>query len=133
MDESLERQIRRRAKGRCEYCKLPTIVSAFRFPVDHIIARQHRGPSTLENLAVSCPDCNYHKGPNIAGLDPVTARLTRLFNPRRHRWNAHFAREGPILVGKTAIGRTTVEILAMNDPDRVEIRRLLIEAGHLPQ
>jgi hypothetical protein len=68
-----------------------------------------------------------HKGPNLAGLDPTTKRLTRLFNPRKHRWSRHFRWEGPVLVGKTAIGRTTDEVLAMNDPVRVALRQELMD------
>lgn len=132
MDKALERQVRERAKHRCEYCRIPAYISEFTFPIDHIIAQQHGGETTLENLALSCPHDNYHKGPNIAGIDPVTKKLTRLFNPRRDRWNAHFQWDGPVLRGKTAIGRTTLYVLAINHPDRVEVRRLLIEAGLFP-
>ena len=132
MDEALERQVRERAKHQCEYCRIPAYISEFTFPIDHIIAQQHGGETTLENLALSCPHDNYHKGPNIAGIDPVTKKLTRLFNPRRDRWNAHFQWDGPVLRGKTAIGRTTLYVLAINHPDRVEVRRLLIEAGLFP-
>lgn len=132
MSERLEERVRERAKGRCEYCQIPAYISEFTFPIDHIIAQQHRGETTFQNLALSCPHCNYHKGPNIAGLDPESGKLTRLFNPRRNRWKAHFAWDGPILVGKTAIGRTTLYVLDMNHLDRVELRRLLIEAGLFP-
>ena len=79
-----------------------------------------------------CVFCNYHKGPNIAGYDPVSGRLTKLFNPRRQRWSAHFEWDGPRIVAKTAIGRTTLYVLDMNHPDRTEVRRLLIEAGVFP-
>src|SRR5690349_11193849 len=103
MDESLERRVRKRAKDRCEYSRIPAYISEFTFPLDHIIAQQHGGETTLDNLALSCPHDNYHKRPNIAGLDPVTKKLTPLFNPRRHRWNAHFLWDGPVLAGKTAI------------------------------
>lgn len=129
MNRSLEREVRERAGERCEYCRLPASRSDFRFPIDHIIARKHRGATTADNLALSCQRCNVHKGSDLAGLDPITGRLTRLFNPRRNRWRAHFALEGPLLVGRTAIGRTTVEVLDMNYPDRVELRKVLIEAG----
>ncbi len=132
MNESLEWQVRKRAKECCEYCQIPAYISEFTFPLDHIIAQQHLGERTFDNLALSCPHCNYHKGPNIAGLDPVSGKLTRLFNPRRNRWSAHFAWDGPELVGKTAIGRTTLYLLDMNHPDRVEVRRLLVEAGLFP-
>jgi HNH endonuclease len=132
MSESLDRRVRKRAKNRCEYCLVPADISEFTFPLDHVIAQQHGGQTTFENLALSCPHENFHKGPNIAGLDPETRRLTRLFNPRRQRWSAHFAWEGALLIGKTAIGRTTIHVLKMNHPDRVELRRLLIAAGLFP-
>ena len=132
MKPSLERRVRERAQHRCEYCKVPAYISAFTFPIDHIIAQQHGGPTTFENLALTCPHDNFHKGPNIAGLDPETGRLTRLFNPRRQRWSAHFAWDGPLLVGKTAIGRTTIQVLNMNHPQRVQMRRSLIAAGLFP-
>ncbi len=43
MNESLEQAVRRRAKNRCEYCQIPAYISEFTFPVDHIVAQQHRG------------------------------------------------------------------------------------------
>jgi hypothetical protein len=132
MSQSLDRRVRERAGNRCEYCHVPSEISAFTFPLDHIIGQQHGGETTLENLALSCPHDNFHKGPNIAGLDPLTGRLTRLFNPRRQRWTTHFTWDGPLLVGKTAIGRTTIAVLNMNHPDRVELRRILFAAGIFP-
>jgi hypothetical protein len=132
MNDLIERQVRNRAKNRCEYCRIPAYISEFTFPIDHVISQQHGGETTLENLALSCPHDNYYKGPNIAGIDPVTKKLTPLFNPRRNRWSAHFQWDGPVLVGKTAVGRTTLYVLAMNHPDRIEVRRLLIEAGLFP-
>jgi hypothetical protein len=35
-------------------------------------------------------------------------------------------------LGKAAVGRTTPDVLNINHPDRVELRRLLIAAGHFP-
>jgi hypothetical protein len=52
--------------------------------VDHIIARQHDGATTIDNLALACLHCNRHKGPNIAGRDVATGDLVRLFHPRQH-------------------------------------------------
>jgi hypothetical protein len=63
---------------------------------------------------------------------PLTSRITRLFNPRRDRWKRHFRYEGPCLVGRTAVGRTTIVVLAMNHPDAVTVRRSLIEEGLFP-
>ena len=87
--------------------------------------------ATAENLALSCYHDNAHKGPNIAGIDPATGAVTRLFHPRRDVWNDHFTWNGPELLGRTPIGRTTVDVLNINLPERVEHRRLLIQAGLL--
>ncbi len=86
------------------------------FQIDHVIAKQHGGSDQFENLAFACIHCNRHKGPNIAGLDPYTGELTRLFHPRNDDWNLHFRWNGPEIVPLSAIGRVTVRVLFMNDP-----------------
>jgi hypothetical protein len=65
-------------------------------------------------------------------LDPETKVLTRLFHPRDDQWDDHFAWNGPVLTGRTAIGRTTIDVLFMNAPERVELRMLLMRAGLFP-
>jgi hypothetical protein len=132
MDESLSRQIRRRAGDACEYCRMPRALHPMPFEIDHVIAKKHHGATVPSNLALSCLHCNGHKGSNIAGIDPVTKTLTRLFHPRRHKWSRHFRWDGPCLVGRTAIGRVTVDVLVMNDPVYVAVRLSLIEEGLFP-
>lgn len=92
MDE-LVQAVRERAGYACEYCLLPAqdhpgefFVEAVTFEIEHIIPRQHRGRTVLRNLAFSCLRCNKSKGPNLAGLDPHSGKLTPLFHPRRHKW-----------------------------------------------
>ena len=132
MDEALERLIWERAGGRCEYCQLSELDLPLPLEIDHIVARQHGGRLIAGNLALACFACNHHKGPNLAGIDPLTKRLVRLFHPRRHSWQYHFRWEGPELVGRTAIGRATVVVLAINLPHRVELREALMEEGVFP-
>lgn len=129
MNEALERRVRERAGARCEYCGLPESISRAAHAIDHIIARQHRGPTTLDNLALACIRCNLNKGPNIASLDPMDGGFTRLYHPRRDRWSDHFAVQGALLVGLTPIGRATVSVLAMNEPLRFAARQALIDEG----
>jgi hypothetical protein len=138
MDE-LAKTVRERAGHVCEYCLLPEqdhpgefFVAAIAFEIEHIIPRQHRGRTVLRNLAFSCLRCNKSKGPNLAGLDPHSGKLTPLFHPRRHKWAYHFRLDGPYIVGRTPIGRVTVYVLNMNHPLRVELRRQLIEEGKFP-
>lgn len=127
MEAALERLVRHRAGGRCEYCRLPQAASRVPFEIDHIIARKHRGRTVAGNLCLSCFYCNAYKGANLSGLDPATGRLSRLFHPRRHKWSHHFRYDGGTLSGRTAIGRTTIEVLRINLPNLVAIRELLIE------
>ena len=123
MDEATKTLIRTRAQNRCEYCHShQNDEPFFRFQVEHIIAKQHGGGDEDTNLALACPHCNLHKGPNLAGLDPFDDALTPLFHPRLHRWEEHFAHRGPLIMGQTAVGRTTVRVLNMNDRLRVELR-----------
>ena len=125
--------VRRRARSRCEYCLLPAVAaSAAPFHIEHIIARQHGGPTSFSNLAFACHSCNLHKGTNLAAIDPVTFQLVRLFHPRRMKWARHFRWDGPILQGRTPIGRATVTLLAINREDRIELRQTLIEEGLFP-
>jgi hypothetical protein len=122
-----------RAGGLCEYCQLPAAESVLPHTVDHIRARKHRGPTTLQNTAWACAPCNGAKGSDATSYDPETEELVRLFNPRLDRWKDHFLWDGPVLRGKTSIGRATIVLLRINDPARIEHRRLLMAAGLYPK
>ena len=115
--------MRERGANRCEYCHLHQDDSPLAvLHVEHIMPRAHGGTDDLENLALACIDCNLHKGPNLTGIDPVTNQVTELFHPRRHQWENHFEWNGIHLVGKTAIGRTTVRVLHINSDDQLALR-----------
>ena len=118
--------VRERAGERCEYCRMPQKAHLLTFPIDHIIARQHGGPTTLENLALSCVRCNSYKGPNISGMDPFTEEMTRLFHPRTDIWDEHFQLVGANIKGLSGVGRTTVSLMQMNHPDYIALRESLI-------
>jgi hypothetical protein len=132
MGPSLSRKVRRRAGATCEYCRMPQAFDPIPFEVDHVIAEQHGGATSLENLALACAHCNRHKGPNLSGIDPHTGRLVRLYHPRRDHWARHFTWAGPVLLGRTASGRATIAVLAINHPDAVAVRAELIEEGVFP-
>jgi hypothetical protein len=130
MDAALRTFVRRRAGDLCEYCRLPQASSRYvRFHIEHIVARQHNGSSDADNLALACGFCNHQKGPNIAGLDPQTGGLVPLFHPRRDSWTDHFAWHDTLIVGQTPVGRATVELLGMNDWQRIELRDNLQALG----
>jgi hypothetical protein len=101
--------------------------------LDHIIASQHGGSTTPENLALSCWDCNHVKGPNLASVDPLTGEIAQLFHPRRDRWSDHFRLDGGRIAGLTASGRVTVFLLQFNAPERVRQRADLQAIGRYPR
>lgn len=129
MGKSRRQRVMERAKGRCEYCRIPQEYDVLPFQVDHILAQKHEGATTLANLACACLPCNSYQGPNIAGVDPVDGAIVRLFNPRADIWGEHFSWHGPELVGLTPIARATIAVLRINAKERVELRRLLMKAG----
>src|SRR5436189_1103149 len=122
MDAATRRLVRQRAQARCEYCRLPQAAQPFvSFHIEHIVAKQHGGKDEPGNLCLSCQRCNSFKGPNLTGIDPDTGTVERLFNPREQVWSEHFSLQGPLIVGLTATGRTTVSLFSMNEEERVEL------------
>ena len=129
MDQRLRELVREPALRNWEYCGFPQQFSVRPFHCDHVVAQQHGGESVAENLAWACNHCNLHKGPNLTSIDPVTGQTTRLFNPRRDQWEEHFLWEGAILVGRTAVGRATANIVDGNNRLLVATRAALMEEG----
>ncbi len=126
---ALRHTVSERAVGRCEYCLVHEADVLLPHQPDHIIAEQHGGETSAENLALACIHCNRRKGPNIASLDPISGQLTPLFNPRTQIWGEHFALEGAYLIALTPCGRVTVRLLELNHADRPRARRALIKTG----
>lgn len=122
MDAAARDLVRRRADNRCEYCLLPQAHSELTHHVEHIVAKQHGGSDDVDNLALACHRCNLRKGPNLSGIDPLSAKLVPLFHPRRDAWADHFSLRGVRITGITPIGRATAHVLAMNDVRRLELR-----------
>ncbi len=132
MDAAIRELVRQRAANRCEYCRLPQSAAPFfTFHIEHIRARQHKGTDDPSNLCLACPDCNAFKGPNLTTYTPDTDELVSVFDPRELSWNEHFTMQGASIVGLTPTGRATVELLQMNEEERVEMRAELFARGEL--
>jgi len=129
MDAALEKLVRQRAALRCEYRHFPEALAETPFQFDHIVPRQHGGNPDAGNLALACCHCNRYKGPNLSGIDPATKRVIRLFHPRTQHWSDHFAWDGPVLLGKTSVGRATLQTLSINRPDAILVRELFLANG----
>lgn len=128
----LRRQIVMRAGGRCEYCLIHQEDAVANHQIDHVIAEKHGGPTTLENLALSCVLCNLRKGSDLSSIDSDTGQVTALFNPRTQDWPEHFRIDDVEIVGSTPAGRATVQLLQLNSYQRLAERRELKRAGRFP-
>lgn len=130
---SFQRRVRLRAGNHCEYCGIPQAGQEATFHIDHVWPRREGGPTTLENLALSCVSCSLRKGARIEARDPHTGETAGVFNPRAQRWEDHFEMaEDFLILGRTSIGRASVELLRMNRPVAVEIRRWIARRSLSP-
>jgi hypothetical protein len=131
MDAALRALVRERAGHRWAYCRVHEDDDDFiAFHVEHVIARQHGGTDDPETLCYAYSECNWAKGPNLAGL--LGDKLYPLFNPRKQAWKRHFRWEHTTLDGKTKTGIVTVGVLNINDPSRILLRENLLFEGRFP-
>jgi len=102
--------------------------------VDHIVPQASAGGDEPENLARCCKSCNTWKGDHIFGVDPERQQKAALFNPREDAWSEHFDFDAGNfqLLGRTPIGRATIDRLRMNTSYQTEASRYWVEAGPYP-
>ncbi len=122
------------AKHRCGYCQTQETVIGMLLEIEHIVPEAAGGSSDEMNLWLACPRCNRHKGAQTHAIDERTGEKVSLFDPRRQRWEDHFAWEqgGLYVVGLTPIGRVTVATLQMNNSFIVYSRQVWISWGWHP-
>ena len=119
---SLRQLVIQRAKDRCEYCCLSQAGQAATFHIDHIIPVVAGGATTSDNLALACVSCSLRKSARQTVKDPETKKEVSIFNPRQQVWQENFRWDEVRIVGLTATGRGTVEVLKMNRPMMLAIR-----------
>ena len=128
----LRRLVIQRAHGICEYCLIHQDDACFSFHIDHIVSRKQRGPTTSDNLALSCLRCNVTKGTDPGTFIGRPPRLVRLYHPRQDQWNQHFRLAAARIVPLSDVGEATVRLLDLNAVDRILLRKALIKAARYP-
>lgn len=128
----LRQLVLHRSDGCCEYCLLSQIGQEATFHIDHIRPVAADGQTVENNLALACVSCSLRKAARIAAVDPETGDVVPLFNPRSDPWNEHFRWENVRLIGITAIGRATINLLDLNRPVILAIRQEEIVLGRHP-
>ncbi len=69
-----------RDKNTCQYCGLK--LERRDLNLDHVIPRDHGGPTTWENIVCSCIPCNTRK----SNRTPAQAGLRLIRKPKRPKW-----------------------------------------------
>jgi hypothetical protein len=130
----LRRRVVRRARNRCEYCRVPQVLCSDPLQLDHVLPQAMSGPTEFKNLALACSVCNNAKRAHTTAKDPDTGRRVRLFSPRAQGWDEHFrwSEDFGTILGLTPVGRATIIRLRMNRPRIVRLRRLWVKLGMHP-
>lgn len=128
---AIVRLVHERAGFRCEYCQTSQRVTGQAMHVEHI---DPRGGDHLDNLCLSCPNCNLSKAAAVEAIDPQTGHIEALFHPRRQQWADHFEWDvsGTRVIGKTPVGRATVVRFRMNSDRIIIARRIWVRAREHP-
>lgn len=134
LSKKLRQRLTRKAGNRCGYCLASQSFFSSLLNIEHIQPLVRGGTSQEDNLWLRCQACNLHKSSKPHGVDPQIGKTAPLFNPQQQNWNKHFkwTRNGARVVGKTSIGRATVEALRMNDELAITARRSWIAAKKFP-
>ncbi|MCB9303635.1 MAG: HNH endonuclease [Lewinellaceae bacterium] len=134
ISDALKKQVAARANSCCEYCLCQEKYSPATFSIDHIIPLSKDGNDDIENLAYACQGCNNFKYNHLSGFDSITGQNVPLFNPRTQDWKEHFMwnKDYSLMVGKTPIGRATIERLKLNRPSIANLRGALHILGIHP-
>jgi hypothetical protein len=128
---ALKQRVHDRANGCCEYCQTSEEKNGQTMQVDHI---DPAGGDGLENLCLSCWNCNNHKRTATQVSDPETGEEVALYNPRTQVWADHFEwiMDATLIQGLTPVGRATISRLKMNRAVIVIARQRWVEGGYHP-
>lgn len=134
LPEELRSSIRGRDLNRCAYCHSPEMLSVASFEIDHIVPLSAGGTTQPDNLCLACPNCNRHKSSRLSAPDPQSGNDAQVFHPRAQNWHEHFSwnEDGVTLVGLTATGRATIDLLDLNRERVLLLRRLWAKLGIPP-
>lgn len=132
--KKLRQSVADEAKYRCGYCLTVEKIIGAPMEIEHIVPESLGGETIEDNLWLSCSYCNDYKNDRVSAIDPLTNEVVSLFNPRRERWHDHFLwdNDATHIIGRTPIGRATVNALKLNRPHLVYSRTLWVMVGWHP-
>lgn len=130
----LRRSIRELFEGRCGYCQTAEALTADIFEIEHIVPRAVGGETVFENLCLACPSCNRYKSDRVSFLSKPSDSEVELFHPQQNDWLVHFRwnDDATELLGLTPIGQATIDLLRINRPQMIRVRKMWVAMGEHP-
>lgn len=132
--KELRQKVAQQANFRCGYCLTAESIVGYAMDVEHLIPEAAGGLTEESNLWLACSECNGHKTDKTEVINPQSGERTGLFNPRQQVSIEHFewSAEGDLVIGKTAVGRATLQALQLNRERLVTARRAWVRVGWHP-
>ncbi len=134
ISDAVRKRVTERANKRCEYCQIAAEVVLAPMEIDHIMPLAQGRDDDESNLCYACPRCNGSKHATTDAVDPLTGENVDLFNPRKQVWTEHFtwADDNATILGVTACGRVTIDVLKINRVENLSFRKLMASIGSYP-
>lgn len=119
--EYIKKQLLQMSANKCAYCEVSVNTSGSYMEVEHYLPKSLYPDKVVEwdNLLPSCKRCNGKKG----SIDPVSFKM---INPTVDNPKDHLLLNKYRIVGKDTIGKQTVEILNLNDMEKLVLNRVKI-------
>ncbi len=114
----IERELRLMSNDKCCYCECHIYEESKYMEVEHFYAKQWHEALVVEwdNLLPACKRCNIHKSSHDCKIEPIVHPVND--EPRDHfKWRAYR------FYDKTSLGKKTIEVIDLNDRERLVNKR----------
>lgn len=109
---------------KCCYCECKVNEESKYMEVEHFFCKDLYPEKVVEwkNLLPSCKRCNINKGNHDVGLEPI-------IHPVINEPREHLTLKAYRFYAKSAIGKTTISVLDLNDIERLQQKRFEVGSG----
>lgn len=119
--EYIKEQLLHMSNNKCAYCEAPLDISGSYMEIEHFYPKSKYPEKVVEweNLLPSCKRCNIKKG----SIDPNDFNI---INPTTVNPKEHLSLNRYRIVGLDKVGKNTVQLLNLNDINKLVLNRALI-------
>jgi len=120
-NEYIKKPLLESSNNKCAYCECPLTSDSNYMEVEHFEDKKTNPDKVVlwENLLPACKKCNGAKSTHDTSAEPIV-------NPYLDEPRQHLAMHRFRLRGKTAKGKSTIEVVSLNHSSRLVMGRFLI-------